>query len=235
LSLLLLLAGLFGAATGAIGTLLSDDRWRALLPFDPLRFGTNNKGLPTGPLIILTGKAIFLFSLLFAPSRGLLAKALSTMRLRARVTREHLLRTMFELSEPALPKRPEIPIAALVEAHAWGAFRTWAVLTWAVRHNYVNRDRHAAHLTQSGVEEAARLTRRHRLWELYLIHGANIAPDHVDRDADDVEHVLPPEMIERLEHELAIEHPPRPIVLVPASPHEIPHVPSAATPGGTDG
>ncbi|MCC6359514.1 MAG: iron ABC transporter, partial [Phycisphaerales bacterium] len=49
--------------------------------------------------------------------------------------------------------------------------------------------------------------RNHRLWELYLITHADIAPSHVDRDADEVEHVLGPEMIRELEALMARETP----------------------------
>jgi manganese/zinc/iron transport system permease protein len=54
-------------------------------------------------------------------------------------------------------------------------------------------------LTQSGSAEAARLVHEHRLWELYLITHAEIAPSRVDRDADTIEHVLDAAMIQQLE------------------------------------
>ena len=73
----------------------------------------------------------------------------------------------------------------------------------------------AIRLSESGFGEAARITRNHRLWELYLIRHADIAPNHVDRDADMVEHILGAEMVRALETELGSEiHP-------PASPHKI--------------
>jgi manganese/zinc/iron transport system permease protein len=55
------------------------------------------------------------------------------------------------------------------------------------------------------------------MWELYLITHADIAPSHVDRDADAIEHVLGPEMIRELESLLDAgrAHP------VPTSPHFI--------------
>jgi Mn-dependent DtxR family transcriptional regulator len=55
--------------------------------------------------------------------------------------------------------------------------------------------------------------RNHRLWEMYLIKYADIAPSHVDRDADEIEHVLSGELIRELE--LALEQEPR----IPPSPH----------------
>jgi manganese/zinc/iron transport system permease protein len=73
----------------------------------------------------------------------------------------------------------------------------------------------AIRLSESGFGEAARITRNHRLWELYLIHHAEIAPSHVDRDADMVEHILGAEMVRQLEEELGAE------ADLPPSPHQI--------------
>ena len=57
-------------------------------------------------------------------------------------------------------------------------------------------------LTEEGLERAAAVVRTHRLWELFLIEEARIAPDHIDRDADALEHVLPPALVKRLEDRL---------------------------------
>ena len=66
------------------------------------------------------------------------------------------------------------------------------------------------------------MTRTHRLWELFLIEGAAIAPDHVDRDADSIEHFLSPELVDELEARLAEKHAvPRTDSGVPLSPHEL--------------
>ena len=54
-------------------------------------------------------------------------------------------------------------------------------------------------MNEVGFLEAAKVTRNHRLWELYLIENADIAPNHVDRDADAVEHVLGEQLVAELE------------------------------------
>lgn len=54
-------------------------------------------------------------------------------------------------------------------------------------------------LSNLGFDEAAKVVRNHRLWELYLIENADIAPNHVDRDADAVEHVLGEALVAQLE------------------------------------
>ena len=53
-------------------------------------------------------------------------------------------------------------------------------------------------LTSSGIQEARRLLRAHRLWETYLVLHADIATSHVDRDADLIEHVLDPDLVAQL-------------------------------------
>jgi Mn-dependent DtxR family transcriptional regulator len=86
-------------------------------------------------------------------------------------------------------------------------------------------------LTPSGRAEAARLVRAHRLWELFLIEQARIAPDHVDRDADAIEHVLPEDVIADLERQLIAEgRLPRELLstgAIPGSPHPIERAGSA--------
>ena len=65
------------------------------------------------------------------------------------------------------------------------------------------------------------MVRTHRLWELYLIEYADVASDHVDRDADMVEHVMPPELIRELEEQLERSGRLPPRGELPVSPHRI--------------
>ena len=43
---------------------------------------------------------------------------------------------------------------------------------------------------------------RDSLWELYLTNAANIAPDHVHDDAEEIEHILGDEVVRELERML---------------------------------
>ncbi|CAM4348751.1 metal ABC transporter permease [Paenibacillus tarimensis] len=70
LGVMLVLAGVFGALSGAVGTLLS----------------ASAPNMPTGPLTVLAAALLFSISLLAGPSKGLIAKRLQHLRAR----REHL-------------------------------------------------------------------------------------------------------------------------------------------------
>ncbi len=216
---MLVLSGVLGAIPGAIGTLLSAGVIAGWLGFDPLAFGPTESNLPTGPLIVLSGTAIFLFSVFFAPRRGAVARLWAEGRLRIATARENLLRTLYELSEPRLPERPPFALRQLLEHRAWRAWEARWLVRWASWLGLVERTPEGARLSQPGLEKARQLVRAHRLWERFLIERADIAPDHVDRDADVIEHLLGREIVTELEERLAGEGALRDAV--PQSPHEI--------------
>jgi manganese/zinc/iron transport system permease protein len=215
---LLLIAAISGAAAGVIGTLLSSPlpkQWLGLEMFDNTKY-------PPGPLIVLSAASFFLFSMLFAPQRGIIANAYAELQLARRIAREHLLRALYEISEPKLPERPAVPESQVVAQRHW---RRWWVdwLLWRLAaRGLIERTHGAVRLTPAGLAAAAEVTRTHRLWEMFLVESAGIAADHVDRDADAVEHMLPKPLIQQLEKRLAADG--RLPVLpqaVPQSPHEL--------------
>ena len=220
LGTLLIVAGVVGAAAGVLGTLLASPHLEQWLGFDPLEFGPRQRTLPPGPLIVLSASAIFVASVLLAPGRGVLARSWAEFQLRRRIGRDHLLRAFYELNEPLLPARQPVALSDLMAHRSW---HTW-VLRWSLwharRNGWIEQVAEGLRLTPAGLQAAARVTRTHRLWELYLVEYANIAADHVDRDADDVEHLLPDRLVSQLEQRLAdAGRLPAADVTVPQSPH----------------
>lgn len=218
LSRLLVIAAISGAAAGVIGTFLSSPlpkQWFGIELFDTMKY-------PPGPLIVLSASSFFLFSMLFAPERGILANAYAELQLTRRIAREHLLRALYEISEPQLPERPAVPEEQLLALRHW---RRWWVDWWLSRlraRGLIERENGNIRLTPVGLAAAAEVTRTHRLWEMFLVESAGIAPDHVDRDADAVEHMLPKHLVQELEQRLAAAGR-LPVVpqAVPQSPHDL--------------
>lgn len=199
-SMLLLAAG-FGIAAGVLGTRLG-------------------YGLPAGATIVLTGAAMFVVSLLAAPGRGVVPRVVAEFRLRRRIQREHLLRSLYELNEPHLPDVAPLPLQKLYEYRYWNSLAK--LLQNAVESGLITRADGHVELTHLGFRRAAELTKTHRLWEMYMMQHAGIAPDHVDRDADDVEHLLPESLLLELEDQLAAEgRLPNVAAEMPDSPHKI--------------
>jgi manganese/zinc/iron transport system permease protein len=133
-----------------------------------------------------------------------------------------LLRALYELNESQFPQRRYIDRGELASQRSWNE---WLMNWWIGRlaaGGLVEVDDHRLRLTPAGLTAAAEVTRTHRLWELFLVDTAGIARDHVDRDADDVEHMLPAPLVRDLEERLAAAgRLPTASQRVPESPHEL--------------
>jgi manganese/zinc/iron transport system permease protein len=215
------LAAGFGGASGALGAMLS-----AVF-----------SDLPSGAMIVLVAGTLFFISLLGGAAHGTLVRAAQQWQLNRKVDRQHLLRAMYELreSERAFSTgtaatmdtggKP-VSLAELLPMRSWSARRLRRVIRRQLAEGTmaVSPTGEGFHLAPRGWAVAAELVRRHRLWELYLIERAEIAPSLVDRDADAIEHLLDAEMVARLEKMLA---PARggTTLGVPSSPHPIPLLP----------
>lgn len=156
--------------------------------------------LPSGAMIVLTTSSAFAISFLVGRRRGVLVRWWRRRRLNRSIDRQHLLRELYQQLES--PNQPiAVSIDSLLQARSWPRRRLQQILQSATSDGLVSTDiggRQFA-LTHDGTREARRLTRNHRLWELYLIHHADVAPQRVDRDADAIEHVLEPETVAELE------------------------------------
>ena len=207
---MLLLSALIGALSGWLGASIS-----AFFP-----------RMPAGALIVLVAAGFFIFSLLFGHARGVVVRALRQRRLRRNIGRQHLLRALYEILEGDAEGVREVTIRPVAFRQVRGR-RTWTDAR-------LRRYRHEAYqdglveepqgeqitLTDAGLAAAARVTRNHRLWELYLIEYADVATSRVDRDADAVEHVLGERLVAQLEAKLRQLHAAGGVA-VPASPHPI--------------
>lgn len=163
--------------------------------------------LPSGAMIVLAAGAMFFGSMLAGSSRGVAVRFLRRQFLNRSIDRQHLLRGLYEqLESRGLTGTPDrisacsVPFDDILAMRSWSATRLRRQVRRSERQGLVSRRPDGSlSLTVSGAAEAARLVHEHRLWELYLITHAEIAPSSVDRNADAIEHVLEPEMIDRLE------------------------------------
>lgn len=156
--------------------------------------------LPSGATIVLTASLVFGLSLLLGPHQGLVRRWVRARQWRRKMDREHVLRTAYELLEqqPAAADR-SLSIERLQHARSWSPAQLRAALQLCLAAGLLQRRGDQVRLTAAGEQQAASVTRQHRMWELYLILHAEIAPSRVDQEAESIEHVLEPAMIAELE------------------------------------
>ncbi|MBS0201972.1 MAG: metal ABC transporter permease [Planctomycetes bacterium] len=217
---LTIISGALGGLSSAIGILVS-----ALVP-----------RLAAGAVIVLAGAGIFIVSMLCGSRRGVIWRWMRHRQSRHHIGQLDLMRACFEILEgtvehdgifdpdhhhPAAHERDltAIPVSydQLRDARSWSDVRLREVLLAAQRDGSIRQDADGHYrLTVEGMRLARRATRNHRLWEMYLIHFAHTAPSRVDREADEIEHVLEPELVEQLESLLEQD---RVRARVPVNPH----------------
>ena len=185
---MLWLSSLFGLLAGALGSFVSF-------------LGPN---FPTGPFMVLAATSVFALAFLFGPRHGVINRWLRQRSRSARIQRENTLKSIYHVLEGRDFKGEGVSMRELAErrretveeaARQSASLRRHGLATLGEEGNLV-------FLTPGGWQVACNIVRNHRLWELYLTHAAQIAPDHVHDDAEKIEHVLGDEVVRQIERRL---------------------------------
>ncbi len=184
--------------------------------------------LAAGAVIVLVGCLCFVASMLAGRRHGILRRAWLHWRMKAQVDRQHLLRAMYEQLEAkasrglpwVVPEQGQVSLDELMSERSWTRHRLRELLAHAEREGLIHAGPGRRYtLTHAGLEQARRVARNHRLWELYLMTYADVAASRVDRYADMIEHVLEPEILGELDQTLTRKYPH--LAPMPQSPHVI--------------
>lgn len=208
LSTLLILAGLFGALSAALGSQIS-----YIAP-----------AMPTGPWIVVSLSMLFLMSFVFAPKHGLLKRYNDYRNLRRRVMQENVLRTLYKLLERNHFQQNDFTLAQITSLRSISSQQLQTTLKQLIQRHWVEEVQQHFYLTEAGLHKAIKLTRRHRLWESYLSQHADLSSEQVHHQAEKMEHILNKDQEEQIVAEL-MQH--------LADPHgkPIPQLPETATSG----
>lgn len=172
------LAALFGGGIGIVGTLLSAEFERA----------------PAGAVIVLTGSALLVTSILCAPKRGLASRIVAEKRFARDLAERTVLRELFEASEAANGARCNGK--SITTRQEGGLVKALS------RHGLIReRDGHVE-LTDKGFERARSISAGSRLWEQFLLDNPDLATT-VDLSHESVEGVLTAETARELALKLA--------------------------------
>ncbi len=186
LSTMLVLSALMGASAGLFGAFIS----------------YSAPAMPTGPWIILVISFIALFSFLFAPKKGLIAKYLQQREYQNKFNDENILKLIYQLGEKDKLFFEERSTDYIKKHRVFQTNTLKKSLHRLKDEGYLSQEGKGWAFTKEGYERGKRIVRLHRLWELYLTEYLRIAPDHVHDDAETMEHIITPEIEKQLEHRL---------------------------------
>jgi manganese/zinc/iron transport system permease protein len=201
LSIIVPLSALIGATGAYVGTALSASIAR----------------MPAGAAIVVSHGTLFVLSIFFGKVRGVLPELFARRRLSRTILKQNLLRALYECEEAGDLHNADTQWKYLMHTRGWSVRELSRAIRLLRRDQAIYRSPEGVwHFTETGRGQAARVTRNHRLWEVYLLEHADTAPAHVDHGADFIEHVLGDALVAELEDAL-----PRHGKVVPDSVHVI--------------
>jgi len=178
LPVLLVVAGLVGAAVGTAGSLIS-----------------TAASVPTGPVIVIVGFLVAMAAVLFAPGRGVVWKAGRTMRARRRANNEGVLIDLETAVHSGAP--PSAGQLAALSGRPAGTVRR--ALRDLDRAGALKRDGDQIYLSESGAAAVHALLDRRELWSVWLEHGWKLdLPDASEPDPRDLRASIGDEFTDRL-------------------------------------
>tara|TARA_R110002096_G_scaffold435973_1_gene664734 strand:- start:26004 stop:27296 length:1293 start_codon:yes stop_codon:yes gene_type:complete len=186
LIIMIVIAGLTGAFSGLVGSYIS--------------YAAPN--MPTGPWIVMCLSIMAMFSLFLAPKRGVLARLLQQRKNRKKILSENLLKSFYHLSERSQFKSLEFKKEELLEMRRFSEGEFSLAIQTLKKKYFVIPKNHFYGLSLKGMEEAKRVVRLHRLWEMYLTERMRLKSDHIHPNAETIEHIITPEIEELLLREL---------------------------------
>ncbi len=188
LSVMMLLAGGIGAFSGLVGSYIS--------------FTAPN--MPTGPWIVMCLSCIALASLFFSPRRGVLAKLLQQRKNRIKIVSENLLKALYHLQEQSDFQNRHFTEGDILEQRSFSQGDFHTALKKLKKEFWIMpiTEKNRFQLSEKGVEEARRVVRLHRIWEMYLTERMRLKADHIHPNAETIEHIITPEIEEQLLEEL---------------------------------
>lgn len=187
---MLALAGFFGLISGYLGNYLSVEIAFYLTGVYPgLRLA-----LATGPMIVLVASTICIASLFLAPKRGLLLRQIRAWLFRSQCVQENLLKMMWRQGP-----HQNLNFNDLIMHHSISMVHLHIILRKLIKKGWLRKtDKNQYQLTDKGQQKAARIVRLHQLWEVYLVDHLGLGVERVHRNADEMEHIITPEIEQQL-------------------------------------
>jgi len=186
LGYMILIATLFGAVSGFFGSYIS-----YIAP-----------AMPTGPWVVMCLSLLTVGSIWFAPKSGMLSKYRVQRENKRKILIENVLKLFYHLGEKRANFKQARSFEELKASRDLKAKELVRGLAMLKKRNWLRKKDEKWFVTSSGLKEAKRVIRLHRLWEMYLNQRLKLEPDHVHNDAEAIEHIITPELEKQLEKEL---------------------------------
>lgn len=164
--------------------------------FGPALLGYPGVALSASGMIAVAAGGLLVASIVLSPTHGVVVRWVRTLRLGVSIAREDLLAMLYRVEESG---SAGVLTAAHAEKALGGGLTARLAVRSALRRSEAGLTAGVLALSDSGRAAARTLVRTHRLWETYLVRELGLRPDHVHRQAMELEHHTTSAMASTLE------------------------------------
>lgn len=183
---MIIIAAFTGAVSGLVGSYVS----------------FSAPAMPTGPWVVMSLSVLALLSIFMAPQRGVLSRILRQKANRDKILAENLLKTFYKIGEQKHKFQPVLTTRHLQAERNFTGTELRKGYRILKRRHYILPQGEGYKLSRNGLDEARRVVRLHRIWEMYLTQRMRLKSDHIHPNAETIEHIITPEIEEQLLREL---------------------------------
>ncbi len=158
--------------------------------------------MPTGPWIVICLSLVALFSLFFAPKKGIVSRLLIQRNHQKKINDENVLKAFYHLGEREANLADWYDPSGLSQVRDFEPEALKLSLRRLLRKGHLLRQGELFQFSRAGLDEARRIVRLHRLWEMYLTQRLRFKADHIHPNAETMEHIISPEIETQLIQEL---------------------------------
>ncbi len=149
---------------------------------------------PPGPLMAVVATGIYLLTVVFAPGKGILAKAINKRIQRNKIEQEDILRQGIKYH-----KKEKLTAAMLIDRLGYNPKRLRRLLSDLKKEGLIVTSGNEVSLSIKGFEKAEELVRAHRLWESYQVNKMGLTEGQIHDEADRLEHWLSEEILDEVD------------------------------------
>jgi len=150
-----------------------------------------------GPAMVLMATLFYLLSVFFAPQKGLLFRFLHKRKTQLKIQLEDTLKQSLKLHE-----RTQLTMENLINRLGFDAARVKKHINTLKQSGFLTLSGSALVITDTGIAEATKLVRAHRLWETFLVKNLGLSEEQIHEEAEKYEHILTEDLIDEMEADL---------------------------------
>jgi ABC-type Mn2+/Zn2+ transport system permease subunit/Mn-dependent DtxR family transcriptional regulator len=150
-----------------------------------------------GPAMAVVATILYLLVALFSPSKGLIFSYVRSQKLKRRIRMEDILKQSLQLHE-----KGKLSVTKLLEKLEIDKSNLSRLLKVLSRKGLLQVSGNTISLNDSGLQEASRLVRAHRLWETYLVDQIGLNEEQIHEEAEKYEHLLTDDILDEVDEQL---------------------------------